>query len=136
MFSISQFAIFRDILSDIEERCWALEEAMPVVEYKNFVGPWRVSVDVFGNIGIWKFYFNERKEELIALNKGISFPLNLFRPLNPEIANLLTRFSSLMSTQPCYKTLHSPLGGCDICQPFDKYRDNDNDDGAMMMTHS
>ena len=129
VFTVNQFAIFREILHDLEERSWALEEGMPVVEYDNFVGSWRVTVDVFENVSVHKFAV--RKEQLVALNKGISFPLSLFQSLVREINNLLTRFPSLVSVQPCYKTLHTPLGGCDICRPFDKYKDNN--DGTSLI---
>ena len=47
VFSINQFAIFRDILHDLEERSWTLEQGMPVVEYENLAGPWRVTVNAF-----------------------------------------------------------------------------------------
>ena len=40
VFTVNQFAIFLEILHDLEERYWALEEGMPVVEYENFVRPW------------------------------------------------------------------------------------------------
>ena len=124
VFSVNQFAIFRDILHDIEDYSWALEEGMPVVEYDNFAGLWCVIVDVFANVSIHKFAV--RKEQIVALNKGISFPLGLFQPLVREINNLLSRFPSLASVQPCYKKLHTPLGGCDICRPFDKYKYNND----------
>ena len=124
VFTVNQFAIFRDILHDLEERSWALTEGMPVVKYENFVGTWRVTVDVFANVGIHKFAV--RKEQLVAVKKGISFPLGLFQPLFREIKNLITRFPSLASVQPCYKSLHTPLGGCEICRPFDKYKGNND----------
>ena len=101
LFTVNQFAIFREILHDFEERSWTLEEGMPVVEYDNFVGPRRFIVDVFANVSIHKFAV--RKEQLVALYKGISFPLGLFQSLVREINNLLTRFPSLVSVQPCYK---------------------------------
>ena len=126
VFTVNQFAIFRDIRHDLEERSWALEEGMPIVEYENFVGTWRVTVDVFANVGIHKFYFNADKGQLVAVKKGISFPLGLFQSLVREINNLLTRFPSLASVQPCYKSLYTPLGGCEICRPFDKYIDNND----------
>ena len=129
MFSVNQFAIFRDILHDIEERSSALEQSMPVVKYQNFIGPWSVTVDVFANVSIHKFAV--RKEQVVALNKGISFPLSLFQSLVREINNLLSRFPSLASVQACYKTLHTPLRGCEICRPFDTYIDNNDDAGLI-----
>ena len=86
------------------------------------------TVDVFENVGVHKFAV--RKEQLVALNKGVSFSLSLFQSLVREINNLLTRFPSLVSVQPCYKTLHTPLGGCEICRPFDK----DNNDGTSLIS--
>ena len=106
--SINQFVIFRDILHDLEERSWALEQDMPVIQYENFAGPWRVTVDAFENVGIHKFYFSTDKEQVVALNKGISFSLSLFQSLLREINILLSRFPSLTSVQPCYKSLHTP----------------------------
>ena len=89
MFTVNQFAIFREILHDLEERSWALEEGMPVVEYDNFVGPWRVIVDVFANSQYTQILF-QRKGQLVALNKGISFPLGLFQSFFRKINILLT----------------------------------------------
>ena len=56
---------------------------MSVLEYDNFVGPWHVIDDVFANVSIHKF--TVLKEKLVALNKGISFPLGLFQSLVREI---------------------------------------------------
>ena len=70
VFTVNQFAIFREILHDLEERSWALEEGMPVVEYDNFVGPWRVTVDVFANVLYTQILFQRWQGTTRRCDKG------------------------------------------------------------------
>ena len=119
--TLDQFAILVDTMSEIESRYWALEEGLSVSLFEQFVGPWKLKIDIFGNFSIWKHCYNRTKNQLVPLNKGISFSLSYYRPLAREIYNLLERYSSLKHTLPCYKSTHSTLEKCEICHPFKRY---------------
>ena len=106
--SLGQFAIFVDSMSEIESRYWASEEGSFVSPFVPFVGPWQLEIDIFGNFSIWKHYYNQTKNQLVPLNKGISFPLSYYRLLAREIHNLLERYPTLKHALPCYKSTHSP----------------------------
>ena len=122
LLTLPQFAILVDSMSEIESRYWGMEEGLSLRPFEQFVGPWKMNIDIFGNFSIWKQYFNQTKNQLVPLNKGISFPLSYYRPLAREIYNLLERYSSLKHALPCYKSMHSPLEKCDICTPFERFR--------------
>ena len=120
--TLGRFAILIDPMSEIESRYWALEEGLSLRPFKQFVGPWKLNIDIFGNCSIWKHYYNQTKNQLVPFNKGISFPLSYYRPLAREIYNLLERYTVLKHALPCYKSTHSPLEKCDICHPFERFR--------------
>ena len=125
--TLGQFAIFVDTMSEIESRYWGMEEGLSVTPFEQYVGPWQLKIDVFGNFSIWKHYYNQTKRQLEPLNKGISFPLSYYRALAREIYNLLERYPTLKHALPCYKSTHSPLEKCDICSPFDRYFSKDDE---------
>ena len=54
--SLGQFAILVDSMSEIESRYWAMDEGLPLHPYEQFVGPWKLNNDIFGNLSIWKHY--------------------------------------------------------------------------------
>ena len=116
--SLGQFAILVDSMSEIESRYWALEEGLSLRPFEQFVGPWKLNIDIFENFSIWKHYYNQTKNQLVPLNKGIPFPLSYYRPLAREIYNLLERYTALKNALPCYNSTHSPLEKCDICHPI------------------
>ena len=119
--TLEQFAILVDSMSEIESRYWASEEGLSVSPFVQFIGPWKLNIDIFGNLSIWKHYYNQTKNQLVPLNKGISFPLSYYRPLAREIYNLLERYPTLKHAFPRYKSTHSPLEKCKICHPFEPY---------------
>ena len=119
--TLGQFAILVDALPEIESRYWAMEEGLSVSPFSQFVGPWKLNIDVFGNLSIWKHYYDKTKNQLIPLNKGISSPLSYYRPLAREIYNLVERYPTLKHALPCYKSIHSPLEKCGNCHPFECY---------------
>ena len=112
---LEQFAIFVDSMYEIESRYWAFEEGLSVSPFEQYVGPWKLNIDIFGNFSIWKHYYNQTKNQLVPLNKGISFPLSYYRQLAREIYKLLERYPTLKHALPCYKSMHSPLEKCEIC---------------------
>ena len=69
--TLGQFAILVDSMSEIESRYWALEEGLSLHPYEQFVVPWKLNIDIFGNFSIWKQYYNQTKNQLVPLNKGI-----------------------------------------------------------------
>ena len=87
--TLGQFAIFIDSMSEIESRYWAMEEGLSVSPFVHYVGPWKLNSDVYGNLTIWKHYYNQTKNQLVPLNKYISFSLSYYRPLTREIYKLL-----------------------------------------------
>ena len=119
--TLGQFAILVDTTYEIESRYWASEEGLSVSPFEQYVGPWKLKIDIFGNFSIWKPYYNQTKNQLVPLNKGISFPLSYYRSLAREIYNLLERYSTLKHALPCYKSTHSPLEKCEICHPFERF---------------
>ena len=119
--TLGQFAILVDLMYEIEPRYWASEEGLSVSPFEQYVGPWQLKIDIFGNFAIWKHYYNQTRRQLIPLNKGICFPLSYYRPLAREIYNLLERYPTLKHALPCYKSTHSPLEKCEICHPFERY---------------
>ena len=106
-FSLERFAIFLDILPHLESRFWCYEEGLPNQPYEGNVGPWKVTVDIFANIRIWKFYYDAASDKMRPSKKGITFPLQFFRVISKEIYNLSERFPSVKSIQPCFKSTHS-----------------------------
>ena len=121
-FTINQIPILLETMGYIESRYWAMEEGLPLKPYECFVGPWKLTVDVFGNINVFKYYYDPTSGQLLPSKKGISFLLLHYRALAREIHNLLERFPILKSIVACNKSVHSPLDKCDICDPFDKFR--------------
>ena len=119
--TLGQFAIFLDSMPEIESRYWGMEEGLSVSPFEQYVGPWKLNIDIFGNFSIWKHYYNQMRRQLVPLNKGISFPLSYYRPLAREIYNLLERYPTLKHALPCYKSTHSPLEKCVNCSPFERY---------------
>ena len=122
--SLGQFVILVDSMYEIESRYWASEEGLSVVPFEHYIGPWKLSIDVFGNFSIWKHYYDQTKNQLVPLNKGIIFPLSYYRMLAREIYHLLERYPTLKHALPCYKSLHSPIEKCDNCSSFDRYKPN------------
>ena len=120
--TLDQFAIFLDLTDKVESRYWALEEGLGVEAYENFIGPWKLTIDVFGYINIWKYFYDPTIDQLHPSKKGISLPLIIYRPLAREMFNLLERYAKLRDWIPCYKSKHSPLAKCDICYPFEKFK--------------
>ena len=111
-----------ETMGHIESRYWALEEGLSLRPFEQFVGPWKLNVDIFGNINVFKHYYDPASGQLMPSKKGISFPLSYYRPLTREIYNLLERFPILKSIVACNKSVHNPSDKCDICDPFDKFR--------------
>jgi len=122
--TLGQFAILVDSMSEIESRYWAFEEGLSVSPFVQYVGPWKISIDIFGNLSFWKHYYDQTKNLLMPLNKGISFPLSYFRQLAREIFHLLERYPTLKQALPCYQSTHSRIEKCDNCNPFDRYKPN------------
>ena len=79
--TLGQFAILVDSMSEIESRYWAFEEGLSVSPFVQYVGPWKLSIDIFGNLSFWKHYYDQTKNLLMPLNKGISFPFSYYRQL-------------------------------------------------------
>ena len=50
--SLGQFAILVDSMYEIESRYWASEEGLSVVPFEQYLGPWKLNIDVFGNFSI------------------------------------------------------------------------------------
>ena len=119
--TLGQFAMLVDSMYEIEFRYWALEEGLPVSPFEQYVGPWKLNIDVFGNFSIWKHYYNQTKNQVVQLNKGISFPLSYYGSLAREIYKLLERYPTLKHALPCYKSTHSPIEKCDNCYPFERF---------------
>ena len=117
-FTISQIPLLLETMRHLESRYWALEEGLPLKPYECFVGPWKLSVEIFGNINVFKHYYDPVSGQLMPTKKGISFLLMHYRPMSREISNLLERFPILKSIVACNKSVHSPLAKCDICDPF------------------
>ena len=69
--TLGQFAILVDSMSEIESRYWAFEEGLSVSPFVQYVGPWKISIDIFGNLSFWKHYYDQTKNLLMPLNKGI-----------------------------------------------------------------
>ena len=101
--TLGQFAILVDSMSEIESCYWAFEEGLSVSPFVQYVGPWKLSIDIFGDFLIWKHYYDQTKNLLMPLNKGISFPLSYYRQLAREIYHLLERYPTLKQALPCYK---------------------------------
>ena len=47
--TLCQFAILIDSMSEIESRYWSLEEGLSLRPFEQFVGPWKLNIDIFGN---------------------------------------------------------------------------------------
>ena len=122
--SLGQFAILVDSMYEIESRYWASEEGLSLSPFEQYVGPWKLNIDIFGNFSIRKHYYDQTKNQLIPLNKGITFPLSYYRTLAKEIYHLLERYPTLKHAFPCYKSMHSPIEKCNNCSPFDRYKPN------------
>ena len=116
--TLGQFAIFVDSMSEIESRYWSFEEGLSVSPFVQYVGPWKMNIDIFGNFSIWKQYFTTKpRTSWYRLNKGISFPLSYYRQLAREIYHLLERYPTLKHALPCYKSTHSPIEKLRNMQP-------------------
>ena len=85
-------------------------------------GNWTLTFS--GIFQIWKHYYDQTKNQLIPLNKGITFPLSYYRMLAREIYHLLERYPTLKHALPCYKSTHSLSEKCDNCSSFDRYKPN------------
>ena len=59
--SLGKFAILVDSMSEIESRYWALEEGLSMSPFVQYVGPWKLTIDVFGNLSIWKHYYTKQR---------------------------------------------------------------------------
>ena len=130
-FNLGCFAIFVDTMELIEPRFWAMEEGMSVRPYEIFIGPWKLSVNIFGYINISKYYYDSVTDQLLPTNKWISFPLNSYRPLAKEIFNLLEHYPNLKDLRPCYDTKHPKTAKCNVCDPFDKFRPKPKPDDTV-----
>ena len=71
--TLGQFAILVDSMYEIESRYWASEEGLSVSPFEQYVGPWKLNIDIFGNFSIWKHYYDQTKNQLIPLNKALPF---------------------------------------------------------------
>ena len=125
--TMDQFAIFVDSTDQLESRYWAMEEELSVTPYEKFIGTWKLSVDVFGNLNVFKHNCDPATCNLQLMKKGISLPLVFYRSLAREIFILLERFQTLKERLPCYKSKHSSLAKCDVCDPFEKFRPKPDD---------
>ena len=121
-FSLDLFTIFIDSMEKAEPRFWAMENGLSVRPYEIFIGPWKFNVDIFGNICVFKYYYDPATDQLMHTKKGISFPLDSYRPLARAIFNLLDHFPNLKDLRLCYDTIHSQQDTCSICSPFAKFR--------------
>ena len=130
-FNLSRFAIFVDMMELIEPRFWAMEERMSIRPYEIFIGPWKLSVNIFGYISVFKYYYDSATNQLLPSNKGISFLLDFYRPLAREIFNLLEHFPNLKDLRPCYETKHPKTLKCDTCYPFEKFRPKPKPDDTV-----
>ena len=100
--TLGQFAIFIDSMENIESRFWEMEEGVSINPYDHFIGPWKITVNVFGYINISKYYYDSATDQLVPSNKWISFSLNTYRPLAREIFNLIEHYPNLKDLRPCY----------------------------------
>ena len=130
-FNLNRFAIFVDTMELIEPRFWAMEEGMSLRPYEIFIGPWKLSVNIFGCIHISKYYYDSRTDQLLPTNKWISLPLESYRQLAREIFNLLEHYPKLKDLRPCYATKHSKVEKCDTCDPFERFRVKSIPDDAV-----
>ena len=71
--TLGQFAILVDSMSEIESRYWAFEEELSVSPFVQYVGPWKISIDIFGNLSIWKHYYDQTKKSFHASEQGHFF---------------------------------------------------------------
>ena len=126
---------FLDNLLTLSTQCLKLNlvtgqwrKVLSMTPYEKFIGPWKLKIDIFGNIfHLETLSITRLQNQLVPLKKGISFPLSYYRPLVREIFNLLERYTTLKSAEDllCYKSTHSPLEKCDICSPFKRFLPND-----------
>ena len=121
-FSLERFAILIDSMEYIEPRFWAMDEGLSVRPYEIFIGPWKFTVDIYRNICIFEYYYDPVTDQLMHTKKGISFPLDSYRPLARAIFNMLEHFPNLKDLRPCYVTVHSKIEKCNICNPLAKFR--------------
>ena len=47
--TLPQFAILVDSMSEIESRYWSDGEGLSLRPFEQFVGPWKMNIDIFGN---------------------------------------------------------------------------------------
>ena len=109
-FTISQIPMLLETMGHIESRYWALDEGISLRPFEQFVGPWKFNVDIFGNINVFKHYYDPASGQLMPSKKGISFLLIHYRPLAREIFNLLERFPILKSMVALQQVRTQPLG--------------------------
>ena len=50
--TLGQFAMLVDSMYETEFRYWALEEGLPISPFEQYVGPWKLNIDIFGNFSI------------------------------------------------------------------------------------
>ena len=104
---------------------------MSVRPYEILIGPWKLSVNIFGYINISKYYYDSKTDQLLPSNKWISFPLDSYRPLAREIFNLLEHYPNLKDLRPCYDTKHPKTAKCSVCDPFEKFRPKPKPDDTI-----
>ena len=75
-FTISQVPMLLETMGHIESRYCAMEEGLTLRPFEQFVGPWKFNVDIFGNINVFKHYYDPASDQLMPSKKGISFPLS------------------------------------------------------------
>ena len=73
--TLGQFAILVDLMYEIEPRYWASEEGLSVSPFEQYVGPWQLKIDIFGNLSIWKHYYNQTRRQLVPSEQGHFFPV-------------------------------------------------------------
>ena len=71
--TLSQFAIFVDSMYEIEPRYWASEEGLSMTPFEQYVGPWQLKIDVFGNFFNLEALLQPNKESIGTAEQG-AFP--------------------------------------------------------------
>ena len=53
LFTIEEILFLLYSMGQIESCYWAMEEGLSLKPYEQFIGPWKLSIDIYRNINIW-----------------------------------------------------------------------------------
>ena len=104
--SLGQFAILVDSMYEIESRYWASEEGLSVSPFEQYVGQWKLNIDIFGNFSIWKHYYDQTKNQLDTSEQGHFFSVvvlqNSWREKSTTCWNVIQLWNMLFhATKVC-----------------------------------